>query len=155
VPSYIQIINFASDKCFELADTDQKGLEGNATRSRDWKLSCVVIPTIRGTSFLGISIVVTTNFTTKDNEQNTIGPRCTRLFELVGYSVSSWLCHQLVSLRSMWITGNDDRLCLEYRSPQKYCCPLATGEATDGRQLYFQSLPKWTVKPMELAAFVN
>jgi hypothetical protein len=44
-----------SNKCFGLIDIDQRWLEANRTAKREWKDLTVVIPTIHGTSFCGLS----------------------------------------------------------------------------------------------------
>jgi hypothetical protein len=52
------VINFASDRYFGLVGKGEKGTEGNEVICRKWETSNSVIPTIHGTSFSGLSILI-------------------------------------------------------------------------------------------------
>jgi hypothetical protein len=56
-----------NDRCFGLAGMGQMGLEWNITVGGAWEVSSVIIPTIRGTSFHGRNIVITTSVVSSDN----------------------------------------------------------------------------------------
>jgi hypothetical protein len=52
------VIIFANDKRFMLVDVGQKGLEENIILHRNGEVSSTVIPTIYGTHFRGLRIVL-------------------------------------------------------------------------------------------------